>query len=133
MAGRKVEHVGVMVKDIDTSVRFYKEVVGLELKDKLDHSNGVIKLAFLGFGQAGETELELIQAITTGFRRRARCITLHSRSMTLKKSGPGLAGWTLSSSIKKLRHCLTVQDISSSTDRMENGSNSFNPPARVDA
>ncbi|MGG1601130.1 MULTISPECIES: VOC family protein [Paenibacillus] len=72
MAGRKVEHVGVMVKDIDTSVRFYKEVVGLELKDKLDHSNGVIKLAFLGFGQAGETELELIQGYNDGLPQEGK-------------------------------------------------------------
>lgn len=72
MARRKVEHVGVMVKDIDTSVRFYKEVVGLELKDTLDHSNGAIKLAFLGFGQAGETELELIQGYNDGLPQEGK-------------------------------------------------------------
>lgn len=61
MARRKIEHVGIMVKEIDASVRFYEEVVGLKLKGKLEHTNGVIQLAFLGFDQAGETELELIQ------------------------------------------------------------------------
>ncbi|CAG7604939.1 hypothetical protein PAESOLCIP111_00753 [Paenibacillus solanacearum] len=61
MARRKIEHVGIMVKDIGASVRFYEEVVGLKLKGKLEHTNGVIQLAFLGFDQAGETELELIQ------------------------------------------------------------------------
>ena len=61
MARRKIEHVGIMVKNIDASVRFYEEVVGLKLKGKLEHTNGVIQLAFLGFDQAGETELELIQ------------------------------------------------------------------------
>ncbi|MED4600165.1 VOC family protein [Paenibacillus validus] len=66
MARKKIEHVGVMVKDIDASVRFYKEVVGLELKGRLDHPNGVIQLAFLGFGQQAETELELIQGYNEG-------------------------------------------------------------------
>ncbi|CAG7621791.1 VOC family protein [Paenibacillus allorhizosphaerae] len=61
MARRKIEHVGIIVKDIDASVRFYEEIVGLKLKGQLDHTNGVIKLAFLGFDQSGETELELIQ------------------------------------------------------------------------
>lgn len=66
MARTKVEHVGVMVKDIDTSVRFYKEVVGLELKRRLTHTNGVIQLAFLGFGEQHETELELVQGYNDG-------------------------------------------------------------------
>lgn len=61
MGRKKIEHVGIMVRDIGTSVRFYEEIVGLQLKGSLDHTNGVIKLAFLGFQQSGETELELIQ------------------------------------------------------------------------
>ncbi|WP_053365896.1 VOC family protein [Bacillus sp. FJAT-27245] len=61
MAGRKIDHVGIMVKDIEKSINFYTNIVGFKLIDKIDHSNGVIKLAFLGFGEHGETELELIQ------------------------------------------------------------------------
>lgn len=61
MARKKIEHVGVMVSNMEASIAFYKEVVGLELKGTLDHTNGVIKLAFLGFGESGETEVELIQ------------------------------------------------------------------------
>ncbi|UUZ85729.1 VOC family protein [Paenibacillus sp. P26] len=61
MARTRIEHVGIMVKDIDTSARFYEKVVGLTLKGKLDHTNGIVKLAFLGFNQSGETELELIE------------------------------------------------------------------------
>ncbi|MCM3267414.1 VOC family protein [Paenibacillus elgii] len=66
MARKKIEHVGIMVRDIDTSVRFYKDVVGLELKDKLVHTNGIVTLAFLGFNESGETELELIQGYNDG-------------------------------------------------------------------
>lgn len=61
LARKKIEHVGVMVSNMEASIAFYKEVVGLELKGTLDHTNGVIKLAFLGFGESGETEVELIQ------------------------------------------------------------------------
>ncbi len=83
-----------MVKDIDASVRFYKEVVGLELKGRLDHPNGVIQLAFLGFGQQAETELELIQATMKACRRKAKCITLRLPWTTLKKNLLGLKSLT---------------------------------------
>lgn len=61
MARTKIEHVGIMVKDLEASIEFYKRVVGMTLKDTLLHTNGVIKLAFLGFSKEGETELELIE------------------------------------------------------------------------
>jgi len=49
------------VKDLDTSIRFYTEVVGFTVKSRLTHTNGVLQLAFLGFGGSDETEIELIQ------------------------------------------------------------------------
>ncbi|ART76606.1 glyoxalase [Sutcliffiella horikoshii] len=61
MAIKRLEHVGIMVKDIQKSIKFYTEVVGFSLKGELDHPNGEIKLAFLGFEKREETELELIQ------------------------------------------------------------------------
>ncbi|MGG1658121.1 VOC family protein [Brevibacillus sp. NRS-1366] len=61
MAIKKLEHVGVMVKDLDTSIAFYTEVIGMECLGKLVHTNPAITLAFLGFAGSKETELELIQ------------------------------------------------------------------------
>ncbi|WP_010273545.1 VOC family protein [Paenibacillus senegalensis] len=61
MALKKIEHVGIMVADLQKSIDFYVKVIGLKLKDTLGHTNGVIKLAFLGFDEAGETEVELIE------------------------------------------------------------------------
>ena len=61
MAIKRLEHVGIMVKDIESSIEFYTQVVGFSLKGQLDHPNGEIKLAFLGFNESEETELELIQ------------------------------------------------------------------------
>lgn len=60
MAVRKIEHVGIMVKDLHASIAFYKEFVGLELLGTLVHNNGTITLAFLSFPEAMETQVELI-------------------------------------------------------------------------
>ncbi|MDB5053561.1 MAG: glyoxalase [Bacilli bacterium] len=56
----RIEHIGIMVKDLEASIKFYREVVGLELKYSLLHTDQVIQLAFLGFSHQDETELELI-------------------------------------------------------------------------
>ncbi|MEQ7053098.1 VOC family protein [Paenibacillus alvei] len=61
MAVRKIEHVGIMVRNIELSIRFYEEVIGLKLKGTLLHTNGVIRLAFLGWDGADETEVELVE------------------------------------------------------------------------
>jgi len=66
MAVSKMEHVGVMVADLEASIRFYEDVIGLTLKGTLLHTNGVIRLAFLGFGPTGETEVELIEGYNAG-------------------------------------------------------------------
>jgi lactoylglutathione lyase len=60
MAGKKIDHVGVIVNDLDGAIRFYQRVVGMELKDKFTIANGAKTLAFLGFNGSDETELELI-------------------------------------------------------------------------
>ncbi|MEH7076425.1 VOC family protein [Neobacillus drentensis] len=60
MAVKKMDHVGVMVNDLDASLRFYQEVVGMELKDQFTIANGTRTLAFLGFNGSDETELELV-------------------------------------------------------------------------
>ncbi len=61
MAIKKIEHVGVMVKNLETSIEFYRDVIGMELRDTLVHTNGVIRLAFLAFKDSKDTELELIE------------------------------------------------------------------------
>lgn len=61
MSKKRLDHVGVMVKDMNTSIPFYTDILGFELKGRVPHTNGVIELAFLGFGLGDETDLELIQ------------------------------------------------------------------------
>ncbi len=59
MAILKFEHVGVQVKDIEESIEFYTQKVGLELIEKLPHTDPSLKLAFLGL--EGNVIVELIQ------------------------------------------------------------------------
>ena len=59
MAVKKFEHVGIQVKDIEASKAFYQNVVGLELLDEMIHTNGTMKLAFLGID--GSIIVELIE------------------------------------------------------------------------
>lgn len=48
MAVLGFEHVGIQIANIDRSITFYQEVVGLELLDQFIHTDGKMKLAFLG-------------------------------------------------------------------------------------
>ncbi|MDR6555232.1 VOC family protein [Paenibacillus qinlingensis] len=61
MAVKKLEHVGVMVANLEASITFYENVIGLKHKGTLIHTNGVIRLGFLGFEVENETEVELIE------------------------------------------------------------------------
>ena len=61
MTIKRVDHVGVMVADMERSIAFYTGILGLTLKSQIKHTNGVIDLAFLGTGAEGETDLELIR------------------------------------------------------------------------
>jgi lactoylglutathione lyase len=59
MAIQKLEHVGIQVKDIEKSIQFYQDIVGLQLIDRFPHTNPELTLAFLGLN--GEIIIELIQ------------------------------------------------------------------------
>ncbi|WP_420768278.1 VOC family protein [Parageobacillus thermoglucosidasius] len=59
MAVEKFEHVGIQVKNIGTSKKFYQDVIGLELLHEMTHTNGSMKLAFLGLN--GSVIVELIE------------------------------------------------------------------------
>ena len=60
MAVKKMDHVGVFVNNLNASLAFYQEVVGMELKDQFTIADGALTLAFLGFNGSDETELELV-------------------------------------------------------------------------
>ena len=60
MAVKKMDHVGIFVNDLQVSLSFYQEIVGMELKDQFTIADGALTLAFLGFNGSDETELELV-------------------------------------------------------------------------
>ncbi|TSB47808.1 VOC family protein [Alkalicoccobacillus porphyridii] len=57
----RLDHVGVMTKDIEKSIAFYEDICGMTLKQKVTQNDGKRVLAFLGFQDGPETELELIE------------------------------------------------------------------------
>lgn len=61
MPVKRIEHVGIMVANLETSLSFYEEVVGLKLIKRMGHPNPNLKLAFLGVEESQETILELIE------------------------------------------------------------------------
>ncbi|MBM7566895.1 VOC family protein [Paenibacillus sacheonensis] len=61
MAVRKLEHVGIMVSNMEQSIAFYTEVVGLKHLYTMMHTDGVIRLAFLAGTDGEESEIELIE------------------------------------------------------------------------
>ncbi|MGG3521841.1 VOC family protein [Bacillus pseudomycoides] len=61
MPVRRIEHVGIMVANLETSLSFYEEVIGLKLIKRMGHPDPNLKLAFLGVEESQETILELIE------------------------------------------------------------------------
>lgn len=71
MPVRRIEHVGLMVANLETSISFYEEVVGLQLMKRMSHPNPDLKLAFLGVEESKETILELIEGYNSSGRRKS--------------------------------------------------------------
>ncbi|WP_309120957.1 VOC family protein [Paenibacillus sp.] len=56
---KKLEHIGIMVKNMDESIRFYTEVIGMNL-DRRVALNEEVELAFLTFPGQESVEVELV-------------------------------------------------------------------------
>ena len=52
---KKIEHVGIFVNDLDASIAFYTEVLGLELVERT--TSGNLEIGFIG---VGDSQLELL-------------------------------------------------------------------------
>ena len=64
----KVHHVALVVRSIDTSLRFWRDALGLELETVMDIAQDRVRIAFL---MVGESKVELVQPTdaTTGVAR----------------------------------------------------------------
>ena len=56
---RKIDHIGVAVKDIDEAVRFYRDNLCLEIEGTEEINEQKVKVAFIPLG---ESRIELLQS-----------------------------------------------------------------------
>ncbi len=54
----KIDHIGIAVKDLEQSLRFYRDQLGLELKDIEEVDEQKVKVAFV---PVSESNLELLE------------------------------------------------------------------------
>lgn len=55
----KVDHIGIAVKDLDETLKFYTEVLGMKLEGTEEVKEQKVKTAFLPLG---DTEIELLES-----------------------------------------------------------------------
>jgi methylmalonyl-CoA/ethylmalonyl-CoA epimerase len=60
---RRIDHVGVVVRDIDASLGYYVDVLGLTVSVDVSLADGSTRLAYL---EAGDTTLQLVQPLRVG-------------------------------------------------------------------
>jgi len=56
---KKINHIGIAVKNLDESMKFYKDQLGFEFKGIDEVESQKVKVAFF---KIGETNIELVQA-----------------------------------------------------------------------
>ena len=54
---KKIDHIGIAVKDIDESAKFYRDMLGMEFIGIEEVADQKVKVAFF---QIGETHIELV-------------------------------------------------------------------------
>lgn len=56
---KKINHIGVAVKDLEEAIRFYRETLGLEIEGIEEIKEQKVKVAFIPLG---ESRIELLQS-----------------------------------------------------------------------
>ena len=82
METQNIDHVGVVVEDIDKAIKFYTTALGMKLVHREDLLDRGIKVAFLT-GTNGETAIELLEPINHEDMN-------NTVAKFLKTKGPGL-------------------------------------------
>nr|WP_295971218.1 VOC family protein [uncultured Bacillus sp.] len=72
---RKIEHVAIMVHDMDQSIRFYSDIFGFNVRLRGSKPNR--EMAFLSIESQPDVEIELIQEKTTAIKYSKTGIVNH--------------------------------------------------------
>jgi len=77
MAIKKLNHVSIAVNDLERTVMFYRDVLGLAVTSRLRLEDRQLDIVFI---RAGDTEIELISPLTSD----------NTVARFLERRGPGL-------------------------------------------
>jgi lactoylglutathione lyase len=72
MAVHKIEHVGIKVSSLETSIDFYRDVIGLTLAGTVGKPGDPLRLAFLSFPGQASVEVELVESLWEGLPDEGR-------------------------------------------------------------
>jgi len=87
----RILHTMLRVGDLDRSITFYRDVLGMELISRKDYPEGKFTLAFLGYGRNPEqAEIELthnwgVEAYELGTAYGHIALTVENMTETLEK------------------------------------------------
>jgi len=82
METQNIDHIGVVVENIDEAIKFYTEKLGMKVIDREILEDRGLKVAFLT-GKEGETAIELLEPINHEDMN-------NTTAKFLKNRGPGL-------------------------------------------
>ena len=95
---KRIDHVAIIVRNIEQALVFYRDTLGIEPSDIQDVPSEQVRIAFLPMGGPGGSEIELIEPTTPD----------SSLTRFLEKRGEGL------------HHiCLEVEDIAASLSELQ--------------
>ena len=58
---RRIDHIAIVVRDLDASLRFYRDMLGIIPSRVIDFPRESVKIAFLPPGGPGGSEIELLE------------------------------------------------------------------------
>lgn len=68
---RRIDHVAIVVRNLEQSLQFYRDTLGIAPSRVIDFPSEGVKIAFLPMGGLGGSEIELLEptSTTTGVAR----------------------------------------------------------------
>ena len=58
---KRIDHVAIVVRELETALRFYRDILGIAPSRVIDFPREGVKIAFLPMGGPGGSEIELLE------------------------------------------------------------------------